>query len=705
MKRLTLFLAILTVGVAVAQEAPAPVYAPPSYKSLKYPPLGQVKIPEPVQVTLSNGIRVFLLEDHELPLIRGLALVRTGNLLDPSDKRGLSQVMADVLRSGGTKSKTGDQIDEELEDIAGTVEAGMDESSASVSFSGLKETADQVLAVFKDVLTNPEFREDKLDLTLTQYRSAIARRNDDAGDIPGRELTRILYGPDTPYGWQPEYADLARIHREDLIAFYQRYYFPKNIMLAVYGDFAASDMKDKLEKLFTNWKVEQPAAPPFPAVTAKPAPGVYFATKEDVTQTFFSIGELGGTLRDPDYPALEVATNILGEGFSSRLVSRIRTQLGYAYSIGASWGANYNYPGTFRISGSTKSMTTVETVQAIREEVEKIRTTEVTEKELDEAKQAVLNSFVFFFDSPSKTLNRVMRYEYFGYPKDFLFQYQKAIAAVTRADVLRVAKAHIHPEELAIVTVGNPKEFGKPLTTLGKVTELDITIPEPKQELSKTDAGSLARGKQLLQRAQQAMGGADKLAAVKDATYTADIALEAAAGGIRLKVVSMYLAPDQFRQEQEIPGAKIIEYSDGKSGFLSTPQGVQPMPAEALKQAQGELFREPYALMLSDRDPARVVNAVGENTVEISVANGGLSVKVEFDPGTGLPAREIYTEPGQNGAPAETTEIYSDWREIAGMKLPFKAIQLENGMKMLEVTVSEYKINSGLTAATLSKRP
>jgi zinc protease len=578
-----------------------------------------------------------------------------------------------------------------------------------VSFSGLKETTDQVLAIFKDVLTNPEFRRDKLDLTLTQYRSAIARRNDDASDIPSRELTRVLYGKDTPYGWQPEYADLARIHREDLIAFYQRYYFPKNIMLAVYGDFTSADMKDKLEKLFADWKVEQPPAPAFPAVTAKPTPGVYFAPKEDVTQTFFSIGHLGGTLRDPDYPALEVATNILGEGFSSRLVSRIRTQLGYAYSIGASWSANYNFPGTFRIGGSTKSMTTVETVQAIREEVEKLRSTEVTEKELDEAKQAVLNSFVFFFDSPSKTLNRVMRYEYFGYPKDFLFQYQKAIAAVTRADVLRVAKEHIHPEELAIVAVGNPKEFGKPLATLGKVTELDLTIPEPKQELSKSDAGSLARGKQLLQRAQQAMGGAEKLAAVKDRTYTGEVVLEPAAGGLKIKLVNMYLAPDKIRQEQELPVGKIITYSDSNSGWLAGPQGVQPMPAEIRKQAQGELFREPVVLLLSDRDSSRTVNAVGENTVEISGANG-LSVRVEFDPATGLPARQVYTEPGENGAPAETTEIVSDWREVAGntlpgLRLPFKAVQLENGMKMLEVTISEYKINSGLAAGELSKRP
>jgi outer membrane lipoprotein-sorting protein len=268
-----------------------------------------------------------------------------------------------------------------------------------------------------------------------------------------------------------------------------------------------------------------------------------------------------------------------------------------------------------------------------------------------------------------------------------------------------VAKEHIHPEELAIVTVGNPKEFGKPLTMLGKVTEIDLTIPEPKQELSKSDAGSLARGKQLLQRAQQAMGGAEKLAAVKDATYTANIALEAAAGGIKIKQVNMYLAPGELRQEQELPFGKVIAYTDGKTGWMSTPQGEQPMPAEVLKQAQGEIFREPYALMLSDRDPSRVVNAIGENTVEISTATGGLSVRMEFDPATGLPARETYTDIGSGGAPAETTDIFSEWRDVAGMKLPFKAIQLENGMKMLEVTVSEYKINSGLSAAELSKRP
>jgi zinc protease len=466
------FLAGLLASVVLAQT-----HTVPSYKQLVYPPLKQVKIPEPVSFTLTNGMRVLLLEDHELPLINGLALIRTGNLFDPPDKRGLSGVMADVLRSGGTSVKTGDQIDEELENIAASVESTMGESSASLSFSGLKETAGTVLGIFKAVLTDPAFRQEKIDLTISQAHSGIDRRNDDPQGIAEREIASILYGRDNSYGWNIEHADLARTRRQDVQEFYRRYYFPKNIMLAVYGDFSTSDMKEQLEKLFAYWSPEQPPVPAFPPVTAKPAPGVFLAEKADVTQTFFSLGLLSGTLRDPDYPALEVAMDVLGSGFTSRLMSQIRTKMGLAYSIGAGWGAAYDHPGTFRIVGSTKSPSTADAILAARSELEKMRTTEVSEQELKTAKDAVLNSFVFFFDSPAKTLSRVLRYQYFGYPKDFLFEYQKKVAAVTPADVLRVMRQHIDPANLTIVAVGNPRDFGKPLTAIGKVEKIDLSIP------------------------------------------------------------------------------------------------------------------------------------------------------------------------------------------------------------------------------------
>ena len=364
MTRRVVLLGVLLASIGLAQTIP-------SYKQLVYPPLKQVKIRELATFTLKNGMRVLLLEDHELPLINGLALIRTGNLFDPPDKRGLSSVMADVLRSGGTSARTGDQIDEDLENIAASVESSMGETSASISFSGLKETTGTVLGILKSVMTDPEFRQDKIDLTISQAHSGIDRRNDDAQGIAEREISSILYGRDNSYGWTIEHADLARIQRKDLQEFYHRYNFPKNIILAVYGDFSTPDMKEQLEKLFADWTPEEPPVPPFPAVDVKPAPAVFLAEKSDVTQTFFSLGLLSGTLRDPDYPALEVAVNILGSGFTSRLMSQIRTKMGLAYSIGAGWGAAYDHPGTFRIVGSTKSSSTTDAILAARNELRK----------------------------------------------------------------------------------------------------------------------------------------------------------------------------------------------------------------------------------------------------------------------------------------------------------------------------------------------
>jgi zinc protease len=278
-----------------------------------------------------------------------------------------------------------------------------------------------------------------------------------------------------------EYATLDAIADADLAAFHDRYFFPANTMLAMYGDFSTAEMKATIQKLFGGWSRTQPPVPPFPEVKKQPAPGVLVATKEDVNQTVFYLGHLGGVLKDPEDPALEIMADILGGGFSSRLFKRLRTQLGYVYGVGADWGAQYNHPGLFSISGSTRSEMTAEAVQVALEEVNRIRTEPVDEQELRTAKDSVLNSFIFNFDRPGKTLTRMLRYEYHGYPRDFIFQYRKRLEAVTREDVRRVARRHVRPEDFTIVAVGNPKEFGKPLSELGRpVKPVDLTIPQPK---------------------------------------------------------------------------------------------------------------------------------------------------------------------------------------------------------------------------------
>lgn len=700
----TLVFSLLLCMAASAQTEVRRAIALPSYKDLKYPPLPPLKVPVPTEITLSNGLKVLLLENHELPLVSGAALIRTGNLFDPPDKKGLAGLTGEILRSGGTKTRTGDQIDQDLENVAASIESQIGESNGTLSFSCLKENTGQVLALFRDLLTSPEFREDKVDLAKTQARSEISRRNDDPDGIAEREFDDLIYGRNTPYGWMIQYADIDNIQRQDLVDFYRRYYFPANITMEVIGDFSIPEMKVKLEQLLGSWKYTQPPVPPFPKVEDKAYPGVFLASKDDTTQTFFHVGELGGELRSKDYPALEVASEILGGGFSSRLFRNVRTQHGWAYNIDASWAANYDHPGVFDISGSTQSAHTVDTLKAIAEELEKIRTTEVTDQELQTAKDTVLNGFVFNFDRPSKTLNRLLVYEYYGYPKDFIFQYQKAIAAVTKADVLRVAKKYFRPENLSYVAVGNPRDFGTPLASLGmKIEPIDLSIPEPKPASAQANPESLAKGKALLERVAQSMGGADKLAAVKDLQYHATLEVFTPGASMKVKQTTSFIAPSTVRQDNELPFLKQSVYSDGTSGWLSGVQGMQNLPAAVLKQIRGEAFRQMVSLALSDRDADRTVNQLSDGEIEIS-SKDGESVRITVDDSTGLPAKLAYRQsPAEGGTAVE--EVFSDWRDADGVHLPFHWIVMQNGKKFAALSVEDYKINSGLTAEVLSKRP
>jgi zinc protease len=687
---------------AARTAAPRPPAGVPSYKDLKYPPLRPIEIPKVEKSTLANGMRLYLLEDHELPLVHGVALVRTGNLFDPADKVGLAQATGQVLRTGGTVGKTGEEIDRQLEDVAAHVESEIGETSGSVNFSGLKENTAEVMGVFHDVLTSPEFRQDKIDLFKSQLRSQISRRNDNPQSILAREFASIVYGRDNPYGWDETYATVGAITRPDLQAFYKRYFFPKNVMLAIWGDFDAAQMKSQVEKLFADWTVEQPEVPVFPKVTAKASAGTYLAVKTDVTQTFFTVGGLGGEFRDKDYPALETLADILGGGFHSRLMEIVRAKMGNAYTISASWAAAYDHPGLFEVTGGTATPSTVDTLSVVLKEVERLRTSEVSEDELKTAKDSALNSLVFAFDTKTKTLGRVLTYEYYGYPPDFIAQYQKALTEVTRADILRVAKERLDPAKLAIVAVGNPAGFVQPLDKLGRpVTPIDLKIPEATAAAASNPA-SLERGKRLLMAAQEAVGGAAKLAAVKDYVETAE--LDAVNPSIRVQQVLKWVGPSNWREENSYPGAKVALFTDGKTGWMAAGANSQVLGGPQAKQANGDLFRSYIGLLLSDRVEGRTVNAIDADAVEISDKNGNVA-RLIFDPATHLPKTLSYDAVSVNGAPPVVQETYSDFRDVNGVKVPFKIAMTQNGQRYADVAVSEFKINTGLTAAELQKRP
>jgi zinc protease len=458
--------------------------------------------------------------------------------------------------------------------------------------------------------------------------------------------------------------------------------------------------------VFGDWLYEQPKVPPFPPVRQQVHPGIFLAEKNDVTQTFFIEGHLAGELRDKDLPALEVMGDILGGGFQSRLMQRVRTQLGLAYEISATWGSNYDHPGLFEIGGSTKSSSTADTLKAVQDEIARIRSTEVTPDELETARQSALNSLVFAFDTKSKTLGRILNYEYYGYPKDFIDRYQKGLEAVTQADVLRGARDRVHPSDLTVVAVGRTTEFQKSLATLGlPVSSIDITTPEPTAEKppGKTEAGSAADARKLLERAQEAVGGADKLAAVKDMVEVAEMRVDPSAGGVTMKRTDQWVAPTYFREDTILPFGTVVIYGDGKGGWMSTPQGQTPLGAAQLKPVQDKLLRLYFPLLLSDRLPGRTVTAAGD-ALDISDGQGN-KVRLFIDEKTGMPAKIEYASENMGGPPSTIDEVFDAFEIINGVKVPKHMTVLQNGRKYADLVVQSVKLNSGLKPEELSRKP
>jgi zinc protease len=691
-----------------AAPAPAPPRpaGPPSPRDLKYPAPRLLQPPAPLDLTLSNGLRVLLLEDHDVPAIGGAIYVRTGTLSDPPQRIGLARIAGLSLRSAGTTLKSPDQVDGLLDAAGATLDANVSGTSLVYTFTGVAENTRATLDLLAEMLIQPGFRQERLDAAKTAERSALARRNDAPPALVSRELASLIYGQNSPFGWHSEYATVDPISSKEIRGFHQRYVVPANVILGIWGDFKTAEMKTTLEAVFGRWTARQPAAAELPKVKDAPSPGVFLAEKNDLAQSYFAIGHLGGLQSDKDSAALEVLVEILGGG-DGRIAHRVRDRFAIAGPVSAAWRADYSGPGLFEISGTARTISTVATIAAIKEEIERLRTAEPTEDELRRARDAAIHRLAFSYDSRVRLFLKQVQLAAVGYPLDFLAQHQKALAAVTGADLLRVAKQRLRPADLTIVIAANPRMLVESFDKLGPVTRLDLTIPPPQATLADTSEESLARGRALLAQAQAATGGAAKLAAVKDYVMLAEYRIDPAVpniGGSKVAQTDRWVAPTTFRQESLLPSGRIAAYTDGKIGWISTPQGWGALAGTQRNQVMGDLFRIYFRILLSDRIEGRVVTALDDNTIQISDSTGQ-STSVEFDPATHLPKRFTYDTPQAVGAPIYSEDAFDDYRDVDGIKVPFRIAVNQGGHRFADCVVTSYQINTGQHALDLVRRP
>ena len=484
-RRLTtgFFLAIATLGLVLTLgwSNPANAVTARDYNELEFAPLGEIQIPEFERYELSNGLVVYLLEKHDLPLVRGSVTFRAGEFMEPDGKIGLAGIMGEAMRVGGTASHTPDELNLFLEQRAASVETSLDATSGSASFNALSEDLADVFSIFAEVIQQPVFAPDKIDLIQSQYRGSIARRNDDPDDVTTREFRKLIYGEDSPFARMVEYADVDNISRDDVVDFYQTAIQPRGTILGISGDFESAQMKTLIEEFFADWSpsVRAKANVDLPQVQQQ-TNGLYVIDQPQLTQSYIHIGHLGGRLDNPDHAPMVVLNEVLN-GFGGRLFNDIRSRQGLAYVVYAFWSPRYDYPGLFIGGGQTRSEATVPFIETMYREIQRVRQEPISAEELQFAKDAVLNSFVFNFATPEQTLSRLIRYEYYGYPSDFVFKFQKAVESATVEQVLAAAQRNLKPSDLVTIVVGNIEAIDPSLGTLAeevKITPIDISIPE-----------------------------------------------------------------------------------------------------------------------------------------------------------------------------------------------------------------------------------
>jgi zinc protease len=470
-------LGLMVVGACAGAGITAHAQENKPWEKIPIPPLREFKPQQPKRIELKNGIVIFLQEDHELPFVSGSVLIPGGARDEDPAKTGLVDLYGQTWRTSGTAKMDGDAMDDLLEAKAAHIESSGNEESTAVSWDSLKGDADQVLAMALDLLFHPKFDEQKLQLAKQQDATGIVRRNDDEGSIASREAAKLVYGANSPYTRQPELSTISTVTLADLQAWHDKTIGGK-LIVSVSGDFDSAAMETKLRAAFERL----PQATPRPARHDEfhpPKQALYFINKEDVNQSNIQIVGLGTDRRNPDIPKLSVLNDILGGDFSGRLFQTVRTKLGLAYAVGGGVGAAYDHPAPFDVSVLTQSATTVKATKAAMDVIAGLNTTPFTEEELNRAKDNILNSFLFRYDTKDKVLAERVRLEFYGYPADYLETYEAAVKKVTLAEVTAAAKKYIHPDQLAVLVVGNASEIKPGLEELnmGQAHPIDISIP------------------------------------------------------------------------------------------------------------------------------------------------------------------------------------------------------------------------------------
>ena len=687
-------LTLMASGPAAAQVADWPNERPPqplAARDVKFPPY-EVK-------TLSNGLQVIAVSQHEQPAISLRLMVRAGGAQDPPDRPGVASLAAALLDQG-TTTRTAEQIAHTVDSIGGLIGTGSATEWTFLTMVVMKDSFGLGLEVVSDIAKNPSFSPQELELQRKQMLSAMTVSYDDPDYVADAVFDRLVYGPHR-YG-RPDSgtpASLAAITRDDVVRFHKSWFGANNAILAVVGDVTAEEAFAGAERAFGSWGKATSAAL---AADAPPQPSrrLVVIDRPGAVQTEIRAGNMALPRKHPDYLALDLAVKILGGEGGNRLQGVLRTDRGLTYAASADLDALKD-AGKIVADTDTRSETTAEALRVVVDEIARLQRERVADWELRNAKAYLTGSFPLTIETPGAIAVQVLAAVFYGLDLQELQNYRDRVNAVTIDDIQRVARAYLHPDRLSIVLVGDTTKFEKQLAGTGfaqferiPVSELDLSSPALRRRAASAPAGRVQQiawrswdqaaapaaggpddAGALIARAVRGKGGLARLKAIRTIHAVSETVLEAQGKKVTIPTTIRIRYPGAFRIDTDMPAGTVSQIFDSGTFWIKDARGANIAPPEAAAAMRGSVQRDAIGLLLALADGRVKARRAADIAIDgrmlpvldVDLKPGG-PLALVLDPDSGLIVRERYPAPD---APGEVEERFSDYRDVDGVKVAF----------------------------------
>jgi zinc protease len=726
------------LGFIDSSGATAQVREWPSERAPRPLPAREVKFPPYAMRTLSNGLQVVAVSHHEQPAVSLRLLIRAGGALDPADKPGVASLAAAVLDQG-TTTRSAEQIASTIDSIGGIMGSGSGTDLSFIQAIVMKDNFSLGLDLVSDIARNPAFAPEEVERQRQQMLSGLKVSYDDPEYLAGVVFDRLVYGFH-PYG-RPDAGtpqSIASITRQDLVAFHKTWFGPNNAILAIVGDVSSEEAFSGAERAFGKWpKLE--AVPIRSAELPPPTRRLVLIDRPGAVQTEIRVGHIGVPRKHPDYLALDLAIKILGGEGGNRLHRVLRSERGLTY--GASADINpFKDGGDIVAETDTRSESTAEALRLMVDELWRLQRQRVSERELADAQAYLTGSFPLTIETPSAIALQVLNAVFYGLNMEELQTFRERVNAITVDDIQRVARTYLHPDRLSIVLVGDANVFAKQLTGVGfdryeriAVNDLDLTsadlrrqgpsapgrlepigyrkqhAPQP-AKLPEQEGYRVATTsddvRALIERVVAAKGGLQTLRGVRTVRAVATTAIIQSDGSrVEVPTTTWIRYPGGFRIDAELPAGKLVQGFNAGEYWVQDDRGVREAPPQLAMEIRSNVQRDMIPLLIGLSD-GRVTATRAADEIDgtrkfpvLYVHGGGMRpVSMVLDPDSLAVLRQRYDLEN-----ATIEERFSDYRDVEGLQVAFRAELLRNGTPLLERTLKDIDFNPPLESSLFSR--